>query len=882
MRARRRAAWESSVPGPPLPLPRHPKNPKRKAACVIERGLPFFVPARRHAPPAARARLPRAACRPAKGGARAGLAEHHRLRAVQHDPVLDVPLDRARERHAFDVAADGRQLVRRHAVIDALDFLLDDRAFVEVGRHVVRGRADQLHAAVERLVVRLRALEARQERVMDVDRAPREPLAQGGRQDLHVAREHDEIGRVPVDHLEHARFLRGFRVGRRARGEREMMERNVVTRGELIEILVVRHDRRDLDRQLARAVAEQQVVQAMADLRHEDHDARLHRRVVQLPAHRERLGERRELGAQGVERGRRAARARLLEMHAHEEFAGAAVAELRRIEDIAAALEQKARDRVNDAAPVRARQFQDKAVIGRHDRDSLLKFSNLPNNAPRSTQARRRRREQRVDSARVLCRDRAVTQQAVEHREARVDGGFARAQPCDDLVDAGEQVLGDFAVLVMGHEIARQRQIVDEDLLGLRAFRQRAEHVRDAAGNRARGELRRDARFLPAFLRDRVLDPEPPADAARDDVIEHARIGRLRRAAAAEPHRKRRRRRIFYDAVQMHRIRHRTEEARRGPLDVRERRIVEAVADRVDLVAPADDRALGGERADRARERHAARVDAVVARGKLDAPRRKLEHVGPARKARDVAATQPADLPARDRERHVRGRIEAARGGDAGKRHRAPPSVFQRDAQPERDERRAREAVEPHADARPALEPHADRARADAEHREHDGRLRHEQRAQLEHLQRDGLRAVRIDELRQEHDEEQRHLRIQQVADHALAKDRRQRLRRARVRGGEALAAQRLDADPDQIRAARELEQMERDGRRAQQRGDAERGERRMEQHARREAERRDDAGRAALRDAAREHLQVVGAGRDGDRDRRREKQHEIRHRGLA
>jgi hypothetical protein len=52
-------------------------------------------------------------------------------------------------------------------------------------------------------------------------------------------------------------------------------------------------------------------------------------------------------------------------MHAHEELAGTAVAELRGVENIAATLEQKARNRMDDAGPVGARQFEDKAVIGR-------------------------------------------------------------------------------------------------------------------------------------------------------------------------------------------------------------------------------------------------------------------------------------------------------------------------------------------------------------------------------------------------------------------------------------------------------------------------------------------------------------------------------------
>jgi hypothetical protein len=71
---------------------------------------------------------------------------------------------------AFDVAADGGEVLGRQRVVHALDVLFDDRALVEVGRHVVRGGADQLDAARMRLEVGPRALEAGQEAVVDVDR----------------------------------------------------------------------------------------------------------------------------------------------------------------------------------------------------------------------------------------------------------------------------------------------------------------------------------------------------------------------------------------------------------------------------------------------------------------------------------------------------------------------------------------------------------------------------------------------------------------------------------------------------------------------------------------------------------------------------------------
>ena len=80
----------------------------------------------------------------------------------------------ARQHAAFDVAALANQIFRRVAVADALDILVDDRALIERAGDVMRGGADQLDAALMRLVVGPRALEARQERMMDVDAAPRQ------------------------------------------------------------------------------------------------------------------------------------------------------------------------------------------------------------------------------------------------------------------------------------------------------------------------------------------------------------------------------------------------------------------------------------------------------------------------------------------------------------------------------------------------------------------------------------------------------------------------------------------------------------------------------------------------------------------------------------
>src|SRR3546814_14628817 len=88
------------------------------------------------------------------------LAEHHRLGPVDQHPLLGDPAHRARENLRLDVAPGADQVVDRLAVVAALDRLFDDRPFVEVTGDEMRGRADQLHPALVRAVIRPRAIEA--------------------------------------------------------------------------------------------------------------------------------------------------------------------------------------------------------------------------------------------------------------------------------------------------------------------------------------------------------------------------------------------------------------------------------------------------------------------------------------------------------------------------------------------------------------------------------------------------------------------------------------------------------------------------------------------------------------------------------------------------
>src|ERR1700682_1239737 len=99
--------------------------------------------------------------------------EHYGLAAVEDHAVLQMIAYRARQHAALDVAALADEIVGRIAMADALDVLVDNRTLIEVAGDVMRGGADQLDAALVRLVIRPRALETRQKRVMDVDAAPR-------------------------------------------------------------------------------------------------------------------------------------------------------------------------------------------------------------------------------------------------------------------------------------------------------------------------------------------------------------------------------------------------------------------------------------------------------------------------------------------------------------------------------------------------------------------------------------------------------------------------------------------------------------------------------------------------------------------------------------
>ena len=68
--------------------------------------------------------------------------EDHGAVAVQEGAVMDMGMDGTRQHLAFDIAADRNIIVGRLRMGDARRILLDDRAFVEIRRNVIRRRAD--------------------------------------------------------------------------------------------------------------------------------------------------------------------------------------------------------------------------------------------------------------------------------------------------------------------------------------------------------------------------------------------------------------------------------------------------------------------------------------------------------------------------------------------------------------------------------------------------------------------------------------------------------------------------------------------------------------------------------------------------------------------
>lgn len=91
------------------------------------------------------------------------LAEHHRLGAVQEEPLLAPPFDCCRERLAFHVAALFHQFLGIHTVVDSRNPLLNNGPLVQVCSDKMCRGANNLDSPFVRLVIGLGSFERGQE-----------------------------------------------------------------------------------------------------------------------------------------------------------------------------------------------------------------------------------------------------------------------------------------------------------------------------------------------------------------------------------------------------------------------------------------------------------------------------------------------------------------------------------------------------------------------------------------------------------------------------------------------------------------------------------------------------------------------------------------------
>ena len=238
---------------------------------------------------------------------------------------------------------------------DALHILLDDRSLIQVGCHIMGRRTDQFHPAIMRLVIGTRALEAGQEAVMNVDAAAGQRRRETVRQDLHVARQHHQIGPAFVHQRQQPFFLRGLRFGRHGqvvkgnRAEVGVAERRQV---------VVGNDPRNLHVQLADPLPIEQVHKAVIEFR----DQNQHTGAQVCRAQRQGHAI---FGRQGIEPGPESRLIRPVgqrEAGAKEEPVGIGIVELARFGDVATGSGDVPGDGGNDARPVGAGQDKDVAA----------------------------------------------------------------------------------------------------------------------------------------------------------------------------------------------------------------------------------------------------------------------------------------------------------------------------------------------------------------------------------------------------------------------------------------------------------------------------------------------------------------------------------------
>jgi hypothetical protein len=84
--------------------------------------------------------------------------EDNCLAVIDENTVMDVGTDGLRKNLALNIPAKGNIVLGALGMGDAHGVLFNNRTFIQIRRYIVRRRADELHAALERLLIRVGAL----------------------------------------------------------------------------------------------------------------------------------------------------------------------------------------------------------------------------------------------------------------------------------------------------------------------------------------------------------------------------------------------------------------------------------------------------------------------------------------------------------------------------------------------------------------------------------------------------------------------------------------------------------------------------------------------------------------------------------------------------
>src|SRR5690606_26484288 len=203
-----------------------------------------------------------------------------------HNATVQMIAHGAGKHTPFDIATLADQTLRGIKVAHALHILLNDRGLIEDAGDVVGGGADQLHTAIKSLMVGLCALEARQERVVDVDATAEEIRRQFIGEHLHVTGKDDQISASLFDHAAQLLFLLGLRLA----GNRQVPEREITQHDVAVDFAWIVGDNADhIHGKLARAPAIKQINQAVIKARDENEHLAVLLLVAQSPGHVEAL-----------------------------------------------------------------------------------------------------------------------------------------------------------------------------------------------------------------------------------------------------------------------------------------------------------------------------------------------------------------------------------------------------------------------------------------------------------------------------------------------------------------------------------------------------------------------------------------------------------------